>query len=184
MCVCVCCLLYLLYVHATCRRCDHDGSLTLSVHQYGEVRLSTQVQSFADEHFVARLALWSSLVCDEMVANHPTCDVAHLSRRDAGLHTTTVAAVEVPFASSTGQHLRLHYIVASSQLLSHLLSLRRRGGHLTARSGNAVLMEQVDGLILVDVEATNGLGGTGRRDGQQRREAAAGEGRHTAGEDE
>ena len=73
----------------------------------GDVDLGVDVDAFVDEHALDGQSLGSSLVRDEVVAEHLASEISDLLRRLQDLNTAFESGVEVALASSTSVDLGL-----------------------------------------------------------------------------
>ena len=134
---------------ALVRRDDHR-KLRNAVVEDSNVVLVRGSTGLGDHHAVAQTATSTSLLRDELGANHLARELTRLLGGLDQVHTTLEAIVKVALTTATSKHLRLDH---------HRLAVERLGGVECLLSGsrrdrlgrvNAVLVKQVDREVLVD----------------------------------
>lgn len=129
-----------LNVHTALGRRDDDGALVLTVHEDGEVELTTSKLALANVDSVAETAASARLLGDEVVADHLLGEHLGLVGRVDDTDTALQAVVERTLSSATGKDLGLDNHIIVANLLSDLLGLL--GGLCDGTFGdtNAVLL--------------------------------------------
>ena len=114
-----------LNVHATLRGGDNDGSLRGTVHEDGKVELATGELALANVDGVAKTAAGTSLLGDELVANHLLGEHLGLVGRVDDTDTSLEAVVEGTLTTTTGKDLGLDDHILAANLLRDGLGLLR-----------------------------------------------------------
>jgi hypothetical protein len=136
----------LLDVDATGGRTHEDHRLVRTVDQRTEVKLLLDVGSFCDQHGIDRQCPATGLVGLDGHAQHALGFGPHVVQAGHQLHAACLAA-------ATGMDLGLDHPLTTTELLGSGHGFVAIGGHVTARHGNPVLLEQLLGLILMKVHA-------------------------------
>ena len=127
----------------------HEGDARGGAVEHGtEIELAGDVAAVLDVDALDDPALRPGLVGDQGHAQHVVGELAHLLDRAGELDAAALAA-------AAGMDLRLDHPDRPAQRPGGLLGLLGRVGDLPAQHGDAVLLEQRLGLVLVDV---HGLG--------------------------
>ena len=110
-----------------------------------------EVERFADIQLLHLLAGRAGLVGDQLHAEHAGGFFAHLVEVRAELDAAALAA-------TAGMDLRLDHPRAVAQLLGGFDRLVDAGGDMAVRGGDAGLLEQRRGLIVMDVHGAMSFG--------------------------
>lgn len=144
-----------LNVHTSLGRSDNDRLLGGSVHEDGNVGLSSHKLSLHNVDGSHRLTLGTGLLGEDLVVEHLLG--VHLGLGGGGdeLDTALEAVVEVALTSATGQSLSLDDHILASKLLGNILSLLGGSGGASLGDIDTVVLEDLGGSELVEREVSS-----------------------------
>ena len=122
-----------------------------AVKQDGEVVFLRDVDGLGDEHLAHELAFRAGLMRDEGLAEHFACNVRSLFRGVHEMDTAFETVFEGAFATTTGMNLGFDHESGFSDFACGGSRFCRRAGDDSFGAGDAEFVEQLLGLILVDV---------------------------------
>lgn len=144
-----------LNVHTSLRRSNDDGLLGGSVHENGNVGLSSDELSLHNVDGGHGLTLGTSLLGEDLVVEHLLGVHLSLSGRRDELDTALEAVVKVSLTSASGEGLGLDDHILNVQLLGNVLSLLGGGSGSSSGDGNAVIGEDLGRSELMEREVSS-----------------------------
>ena len=158
----------LLDVHAALGRADEGDAARGPVDQQREVELAGDVGAVLDVDAVDHLAGRPGLVGDERAAEHLLRLVGGLGDRLGDAHAALVAGgglLELALAAAAGVDLRLDHPDRPVELAGGGLGLVGLQHHAAVGHRHAVLLQELLGLVFVNVHRRPSPAGAGRRTG-------------------
>src|SRR5687767_11380167 len=125
-------------------RADHRNSRLGAIENQSEVELTVNVQPLFDQHSPNLTAFWSRLMGDEISADHFTSFLFGLLRVARQLDAAG-------FAAPAGMDLGFNDTGAAAKPNCRRFGLFRRCGNFAPGNRNAVALENLFGLIFVNI---------------------------------
>jgi len=90
-------------------------------------------------------------MCDQRLPKHLPCDLARFFRRFAKVDAALESIRECPFPSPTRVNLRFHHNLSRCDFARDLFCFLWRRGHFAARCRDPEFLQQLFGLIFVNI---------------------------------
>ena len=142
---------HILDAHAACRGCDDDRRAGGAIHQDGEIVFVGDVHRLGDHHFAHQASFLAGLHGDEGLVEHFPGELSRLCGALDEMHSALEAVLEMAFSAPARMDLRLDHKFRPREFLCGRCRLLRRTGDFPLRTGDLETVEELFGLVFVDV---------------------------------